>query len=342
MGDPPSGMSRISGDAPHRGEGTMTELELAGLGVRIEIRRSTEDLLEFDVVGRARGFLAQEHVYVGQSERLEVIEGMLRLVLDGDERVLREGEAMEVPAGVPHRQLPAGDGDGRVRVQVRPAGRTREFLERLAGLRVNRWGYPRILDGAELIRDFGAEGHATRPSPRVQRAFAALVLRLASREYSFVDEWEVAAPPEAVFRTIADARTYPLWWRPVYLGVDAEGEPRVGTQSRQHFKGRLPYHLRTRSRITRVEPPHVIAADVDGDLRGHGEWTLTATDTGTHVRFDWNVSADRPLLRALSPLLRPALRWNHAWAIARAREGLEPFARSVAAVARGGTSTAAG
>ena len=77
----------------------------------------------------------------------------------------------------------------------------------------------------------------------------------------------------------------------------------------------------------------MIAADVDGDLRGHGRWTLTETAAGTHVRFDWNVSADRRLLRALSPLLRPALRWNHAWAIARAREGLEPFARSVAAVA---------
>ena len=196
---------------------------------------------------------------------------------------------------------------------------------------MNRWGYPRILDGAELIRDFGAEGHATRPSLRVQRAFAALVLRLASREYSFVDEWEVAAPPEAVFRTIADARTYPLWWRPVYIGVDAEGEPELGKVSRQHFKGRLPYHLRTRSRITRLEAPEVIGADVDGDLRGTGLWTLTELpDGGTHVRFDWRVHADRLLLRLLTPVLRPALRWNHAWAIARAREGLEPYARAAA------------
>jgi hypothetical protein len=28
-------------------------------------------------------------------------------------------------------------------------------------------------------------------------------------------------------------------------------------------------------------------------------------------------------------VLRPALRWNHNWAIARAREGLEPYARSL-------------
>ena len=191
----------------------MTELDLAGLGVRIEIRHQSAEMLEFDVVGRARGFLTQEHLHTRQSERLEVIDGMLRLVVDGEEHVLREGEAMEVPAGTPHRQLSAGEGDGRVRVQVRPAGTTLAFLERLATIRVNRWGYPRPLDGAALIRDFGAEGHATRPSPRVQRAFADVVLRLASREYAFIDEWDVAAPPEAVFDALADARTTPEWWQ---------------------------------------------------------------------------------------------------------------------------------
>ena len=143
-----------------------------------------------------------------------------------------------------------------------------------------------------------------------------------------MDEWDVAAPRDAVFHAISEARTYPQWWKPVYIDVEATGDPEVGKESRQHFKGRLPYHLRTTSTITRLESPHIIEADVDGDLRGHGKWTLTETgDGGTHVRFDWQVFADKPLLRVLTPLLRPAFRWNHAWAIARAREGLEPFAR---------------
>jgi hypothetical protein len=37
--------------------------------------------------------------------------------------------------------------------------------------------------------------------------------------------------------------------------------------------------------------------------------------------------AARPLLLVLTPLLRPLFRWNHNWAIARAIEGLEPYAR---------------
>ena len=60
------------------------------------------------------------------------------------------------------------------------------------------------------------------------------------------------------------------------------------------------------------------------------------------MRFDWEVFADKRLLRILTPLLRPAFRWNHAWAIARAMEGLEPYAqRTARGAAMAATSTLA-
>jgi uncharacterized protein YndB with AHSA1/START domain/quercetin dioxygenase-like cupin family protein len=308
----------------------MTVHEIPALGLRVEVRHSDAERFEFDVVGRARGFLTAAHVHEVQTERHEVIEGAMRLVLDGDEHVLRAGESMDVPSGTPHRQLPAGDGPSRVRVQLRPAGDAEGFLTRLAELSAsggfNRWGYPRPLAGAALVRDFAHEGHAAHPPVRVQRALSRAILYVASSEYEFVDEWDVAAPPEAVYDALADARTYPRWWRPTYLDVQADGPPAVGAVSRHRFKGRLPYVLKVRSRITRHEPPHVVSTEVDGDLRGQGTWTLTQTDAGTHVRFDWRVFADRPLLRLLTPIARPAFRANHAWAIARAMEGLEPYA----------------
>jgi uncharacterized protein YndB with AHSA1/START domain/quercetin dioxygenase-like cupin family protein len=312
-------------------------LNMDPLGVRVELLRTAQEtggeLLEFDVIGRARGLLAQGHVHTSQVERLEVISGAMRLRIDDHEQLLTEGQSMEVPAGTPHSQLPAGQGPGRVRVRVRPAGRTQAFLERLADLcgegQINRFGFPRPLAGARLVRDFADTGHASRPPVPVQRVLAGLVIALARllRPYVFIDQWEVAAPPEAVFDAIADARSYPQWWRPVYLDVESDGPPEVGKESRQHFKGRLPYHLHTRSVIVALDPPRTITADVDGDLRGRGTWTLTPTPRGTHVRFDWQVMADRRLLRVLTPVLRPLLRWNHNWAIARAIEGLEPYAR---------------
>jgi uncharacterized protein YndB with AHSA1/START domain/quercetin dioxygenase-like cupin family protein len=310
-------------------------LQVPELGVRVEVRRCDEEVFEFDVVGRARGFIAAEHVHVRATERHEVIEGAMNLRLNGVDHILHAGQSMEVPAGTPHTQLPHGEGEGRVRVQLRPGGTTGEFLERLAELSrengFNRFGYPKLVPGAKIIRDFGADAHASKPPVRIQRAFSRAVLAVASNEYRFVDEWDVAAPPQAVFDAISDARTYPAWWRPVYIDVEAEGPAVLGKTSRQHFKGRLPYHLHTESTIVRLEPPHVVEADVTGDLRGHGKWTLTATETGTHVRFDWEVFADKALLRVLTPLLRPAFRWNHNWAIARAMEGLEPYAQRTAA-----------
>jgi mannose-6-phosphate isomerase-like protein (cupin superfamily)/uncharacterized protein YndB with AHSA1/START domain len=314
----------------------MEKIELPDLGARIEIIREDADEVVFDVIGRPRGFVAQEHVHAHQAESYEVLSGAMRVAVGDEHHVLRPGDTMEVPVGVPHRQLPEGDEPGHVRVTARPGRRTGDFLRRLAVMPYNRFGFPRLVAGAELIRDFGDEGAATRPPVGVQQTFSKVVLdgdrarRHLWREYDFVDEWDVAAPVESVFHALSDARTYPEWWRPVYIDVEAEGEPEVGKTSRQHFKGRLPYHLHTTSRTTRLEPPRVVEGEVTGDLRGRGLWTLTPAGEGTHVRFDWQVYADRPLLRALTPLLRPLLRWNHAWAIARAVEGLEPYAKRTA------------
>ncbi len=150
-------------------------------------------------------------------------------------------------------------------------------------------------------------------------------------EYIFIDEWDVDAPQEQIFEALADSRTYPQWWTPTYIEVQADGPPAVGVSARHKFKAKLPYTLTTTSTIVRLEPPHEVEAQVDGDLRGRGIWTLTAIEGKVHVRFDWRVFADRPLLRILTPVLRPLFRWNHNVAIKSAMAGLEPYARSRAA-----------
>lgn len=326
------------------------QLDISALGVDVVLHPTGSDCppgdLAFEVRGTPRGMVTHRHVHIGQVETLEVIAGEMRLELDGRTHLLRAGDRMAVPAGVAHRQRPSGSEPGRVRVTVSPAGRSEQFLRSLAAMsshgQFNRAGLPRPVAGARLIRDFGDTGHATVPPVALQRLFSTVMLagaaglgalrpRLAAgarhvwREYAFVDEWDVAAPPEAVYDALADGRTYPQWWRPVYIDVDADGPPVLGGITQQHFKGRLPYHLRTRSQLVALERPRLIEVDVDGDLRGHGVWTLTATATGTHIRFDWTVHADRWLLRVLTPLLRPAFRSNHNWAIARAVDGLEPY-----------------
>jgi uncharacterized protein YndB with AHSA1/START domain len=147
-----------------------------------------------------------------------------------------------------------------------------------------------------------------------------------TRTYAFVDEWDVRAPIEAVFDALSDPERYPLWWKPVYLAAKLRDENVV-----EHlFKGRLPYRLRVTSETVAKERPTRIEAVVRGDLSGRGIWTLSRQGDSAHVRFDWQVDADRPFLRVLTPVLGRLFRWNHNWAIKRAMEGLEPYARRLA------------
>lgn len=145
-------------------------------------------------------------------------------------------------------------------------------------------------------------------------------------EYVFVDEWDVDAPQEAVYDAVSDARTFPEWWTPVYKSV--RGDENV---THHEFKGKLPYTLKMRAEMVTRDRPNRFEVKVDGDLRGKGVWTFTPRDGQTHVRWDWTVFADRPLLRYLTPVLKPLFRWNHSWAVERAKEGLEPYARAQAA-----------
>lgn len=320
-------------------------------GERLVFRRTAAEtggeVLEYDLLFRPAGFLVQEHVHPHQSESHEVLEGELGLVLAGEERRLAAGDVLVVPAGTPHRLVALGQEPARVRFELRPALDTEDFIEALYSfVRLHGDASPTPLQLAVAAHAFPGVGHATRPPVPVQRAFAAALTPVgrlrgyriarehaasAAPGYVFLDGWDVDAPIEAVFDALADARTYPEWWKPVYIAADADGPPAVGVESRQHFKGRLPYRLKTRSTIVRMERPHEIEAEVVGDLSGTGIWTLTEKDGGTHVAFDWRVNADRPLLRNLTPVLRPLFRWNHDWAVARAMEGLEPYARARAA-----------
>lgn len=177
---------------------------------------------------------------------------------------------------------------------------------------------------------------ATEPSLRALYAKSSLATRSWShmqwevspigRTYVFVDEWDVRAPIEAVFDALADPERYPLWWKPVYVAARPRGENVV-----EHlFKGRLPYRLRVTSELVAKKRPTRIEAVVRGDLSGRGIWTISPKDGSVRVRFDWQVDADRPFLRVLTPVLGRLFRWNHDWAIKRAMEGLEPYARRLA------------
>jgi hypothetical protein len=144
-------------------------------------------------------------------------------------------------------------------------------------------------------------------------------------DYRFVTFWRVPATPGEVSAILEDFPGLTRWWPSVYLEADVVepgDENGIGKAVRLHTKGRLPYTLRWTLRVLESRRPYGFTIGAEGDLTGRGIWTLKPDGIWTAVTFDWTVRADKPMLRWLSPLLRPLFAANHGWAMARGEESL--------------------
>ncbi len=143
--------------------------------------------------------------------------------------------------------------------------------------------------------------------------------------YHLVTTWCVRASLEEVAAILSEPERLPDWWPSVYLDAqetapgDATG---LGKKVALHTKGWLPYTLRWQFRVTAIEPPRRVVLEPMGDFTGRGTWTFAQEGATAVIRYDWEVEAHKPMLRALAPLLRPAFVANHLWAMRRGEESL--------------------
>jgi mannose-6-phosphate isomerase-like protein (cupin superfamily) len=142
------------------------------------------ELLSFELGLRPGGAVPIPHVHPIQSERFEVVEGRMRFRLGWRSVVAGPGDVVEVAPGVTHGFANAGDGEARVRVEVRPALGMEEMFADVVAMaeagRMTRRGMPRnLLDLALLARTYDREAHAPFLGGRVQRLLLAPLVFLA-------------------------------------------------------------------------------------------------------------------------------------------------------------------
>lgn len=148
---------------------------------------------------------------------------------------------------------------------------------------------------------------------------------MAANEYHFVTRWRVEGTVEEVSAILEDALGLPRWWPSVYLQVEElePGDKRgVGRVIGLHTKGWLPYTLRWKFRVTDSQHPHGFALRAFGDFEGTGVCTFEQEGEFVNLIYDWRIRADKPMLRALSFLLKPVFAANHRWAMSRGLDSL--------------------
>jgi quercetin dioxygenase-like cupin family protein len=136
------------------------------------------ELLAFELGLRPGGAVPIPHVHPIQTERFEVVEGLMRFRVGFRRRLAGPGDVVEVAPGVLHSFANAGEEEARVRVEVRPALAMEEMLAEVVAMaeagRMNRRGLPRSLrELALLARRYDQEAHAPFLSVGLQRLLLA-------------------------------------------------------------------------------------------------------------------------------------------------------------------------
>jgi quercetin dioxygenase-like cupin family protein len=123
-------------------------------GERIVIRQSNARMLAFDLFLRPGGHVPAGHVHPVQEERFTVIAGRMRFRIGGRTILAHPGETVCIPAGTSHWFGNAGTNVAHTLVEVRPALRMEELLQRTGRLGAHG---PRLPDLALVLLEFQRE-----------------------------------------------------------------------------------------------------------------------------------------------------------------------------------------
>jgi mannose-6-phosphate isomerase-like protein (cupin superfamily) len=131
-------------------DGRPDTIENAASGERVTFLAESDDLLVMDVAWTKPGHRAIEHIHPGMEETFIVLEGRAAWRIDGEGGTSLEGghgTRVVVPPGVVHLAWNPTEEPVRLRIEMRPALRWREFTTRLFSGE----------DPVALLETFGAE-----------------------------------------------------------------------------------------------------------------------------------------------------------------------------------------
>lgn len=144
----------------------------------LEVRSSSPEALEVEATYGPGGSPPPKHFHPSQDEHFEVLEGALRVRVDGAERELAQGEQIDIPRGSVHQMWNPGSVPARVRWRTSPGGRTEQWFRAIDSLhrqgKVGRNGMPGPLAFGVMLSEYRDVFRLAGPDWLLRPALAAL------------------------------------------------------------------------------------------------------------------------------------------------------------------------
>jgi uncharacterized protein len=169
----------------------------------------------------------------------------------------------------------------------------------------------------------GVDTHIWAPKT-IARATSELPSATGSAKFHLVSVWEIESPLPPVWGAMFAFEDWPSWWKGVLdVKVLQRGDAhRVGFQTEQTFESVLPYKLKFKTTVERVEPMSLIQVKSEGDLEGTGLMQFAVRNGRTTFQLNWDISPTSLWMRLLTPILRPVFTWNHGVLMEQGSQGL--------------------
>lgn len=137
------------------------------------------ELVQIDTYNPPTGVAEPEHVHPFQESGAEVLSGSLRFRIGGEERSVKAGESITIPANTSHNFWNDGDEEAHAVQWFEPALKIDQFFESYFGLaqgdKLNEEGLPTFWQLAVMVPYFGDEIRTPSPPWAVQKAIFAVL-----------------------------------------------------------------------------------------------------------------------------------------------------------------------
>ena len=134
-------------------------------------------------------------------------------------------------------------------------------------------------------------------------------------------------PLQTTAETIMDVATWPKWWSGLeFVQITNEKPNIIGSTAKMTWKASLGYRIHISLTMSEYQELKHIKFSSEGDLKGFGSWDFNSEgENTTCIKMLWNVQANKPWMRALSPLLRRFFIYNHNKLMRDGEAGLNSY-----------------